>query len=502
MSSQYILAIDQGTSGTKAVVFDSEGQVVAKATEPLTSHFPRPGFVEQDPVEIYGNVLVAVRACLKEFKDTTSGDPGAIVTCGISNQRETFVLWDESGEPLCNAVVWQCKRSVDICARLKGTELEDEIKQRTGLIVDPYFSGTKLLWLCENDPKLAAAIRAGEAFFGTVDTWLLYKLTGGRSYLTDHTNASRTLLFNIDQLEWDTHLLGEYGLAGLRLPHAKPSSFEYGVTDFEGLLPQAITISAMIGDSHAAAFGERCFSPGTAKATMGTGCSILLNTGAKRVISETGMVTTICWSTEDRVDYALEGIIVTCGATINWLRDNMGLFAESSETEQMALSVEDNAGVYLVPAFSGLGAPHWKMDCRAAIMGLTLGSDKNHVVRAALESIPYQIKDVIVGMESDSGIRLRQLKVDGGITANKFVMRFLASLVETEVVNIGIPDVSALGAACLAGLRAGLFQDIDHLTRLATNELTYSTGPDAQAVQASYRGWQQVVQQLTMRPPQ
>jgi len=501
MSSQYILAIDQGTSGTKAVVFDSRGQVVAKATEPLTSYFPRPGFVEQDPVEIYGNVLAAVRACLKEFEDTSSTDPGAIVTCGISNQRETFVLWDESGEPLCNAVVWQCKRSVGICARLKGTALEGEIKQRTGLIVDPYFSGTKLLWLCENDSKLAAAIRAGEAFFGTVDTWLLYKLTGGRSYLTDHTNASRTLLFNIDQLEWDTHLLDEYGLAGLRLPHAKPSSFEYGATDFEGLLPRAIPISAMIGDSHAAAFGERCFSPGTAKATMGTGCSILLNTGAKRVISEAGMVTTICWSAEDRVDYALEGIIVTCGATINWLRDSMGLFAESCETEKMALSVEDNAGVYLVPAFSGLGAPHWRMDLRAALLGMTLGCNKNHVVRAALESIPYQIKDVIVAMEKDSGIRLKQLNVDGGITTNRFVMHFLADLLQTDVVNIGIPDVSALGAAYMAGLQWGMFRDMGQLEQLNVDKRTYSPESDAAKVQMAYLGWREAVRQLVACPP-
>ena len=502
MSSKYILAIDQGTSGTKAVVFDSSGQVVAKATEPLKSYFPRPGFVEQDAVEIYSNVLAAVSACLKKFKDATAADPGAIVTCGISNQRETFVLWDESGEPLCNAIVWQCKRSVDICERLKGTELEGEIKQRTGLIVDPYFSGTKLLWLCENDPEIAETIRTGKAFFGTVDTWLLYRLTGGRSYLTDHTNASRTLLFNIDQMEWDTHLLGEYRLAGLRLPPVRPSSFDYGVTDFEGVLAKAIPISAMIGDSHAAAFGERCFSPGTAKATMGTGCSILLNTGAKRVVSEAGMVTTICWSAENRVDYALEGIIVTCGATINWLRDNMGLFADSRETEEIALSIEDNAGVYLVPAFSGLGAPHWKMDCRAAIMGLTLGSDKNHVVRAALESIPYQIKDVIVAMENESGIRLEQLKVDGGITANKFVMRFLADLLEVDVTNIGIPDVSALGAACLAGLQSGLFENIDDLKQLTVNEQTCSPASDAQAVRTFYGHWQQAVQQLTMRLPQ
>lgn len=502
MSAEFILAVDQGTSGTKAVVFDAEGTVVAKATEPLTSLFPRPGFVEQDPVAIYDNVLAAVRACLTEFQDGPAAELGAIATCGISNQRETFVLWDELGTPLCNAVVWQCKRSVEMCERLKGTALEGQIKRRTGLIVDPYFSGTKLLWLCENDPYVADTIRAGKAFFGTVDTWLLYKLTSGRRYLTDYTNASRTLLFNLDALDWDRHLLSEYGLADLRLPQAKPSSFEYGVTDFEGLLPTAIPISAMIGDSHAAAFGERCFSPGAAKATLGTGCSILLNTGAKTVASQAGMVTTVCWSTAERVDYALEGIIVTCGATINWLRDSMGMFADSRQTERMALSVEDNAGVYLVPAFSGLGAPHWKMDLRAAIMGLTLGCDKNHVVRAALESIPYQIKDVIVAMEKDSGIELKQLKVDGGITTNRFVMRFLADLLQTDVVNIGIPDVSALGAACLAGLQSGMFRDIGHLEQLNMDRQRYSPRPDAQKAHIAYDGWKRAIQQLVTSPPQ
>jgi glycerol kinase len=500
MDTRYILAIDQGTSGTKAVVFDAQGRIAAKATKPLPSYFPRPGFVEQDPREIYANVLAAVKACLKEFHRVTSKPLTAIAVCGISNQRETFVLWDQSGEPLCHAVVWQCKRSVDICDRLRGTELESQIQQRTGLIVDPYFSGTKLLWLCENEPTVAAAIHSGNAFFGTVDTWLLYRLTAGRRFFTDHTNASRTLLFNLDRLDWDAHLVAQYGLDGLRLPQVKPSCFEYGATDFEGLLPRAIPIAAMIGDSHAAAFGERCFSPGTAKATLGTGCSILLNTGDRKVASKAGMVTTICWSTPERIDYALEGIIVTCGATINWLRDNLGLFADSGATQEMALAVADNAGVYLVPAFSGLGAPHWKMDLRAAILGLTLGCDKNHLVRAALESIPYQIKDVMVAMEADSGIKLRQLQVDGGITANRFVMGFLADLLQTEVVNIGIADVSALGAAYLAGLQAGIFQDLGQLEQLEAAAQTYSPGPVAHMAHAAYEGWKRAIQQLVASP--
>ena len=496
MKSQYILAIDQGTSGTKSVIFDSDGRIVAKATEPLKSYFPRPGFVEQDPLDIYQNVLNSLSKCLEEFSRTGSGNLTDITCCGISNQRETFVLWDDSGRPLCNAVVWQCKRSVDICNRLKDSELEDEVAGRTGLIVDPYFSGTKLIWLYENDSRVRDAADAGRAYFGTVDTWLLFKLTAGRSYLTDYTNASRTLMFNIHELGWDKYLLDKFNLKNLNLARAEPSCHSYGQTDFEGLLPTGIDISAMVGDSHAAAFGEGCFGPGTAKATMGTGSSILLNTGSEPVRSKTGMVTTICWSMPGRVDYALEGIIVTCGATINWLRDGLGLFADSRETEKMARSVENNNGVYFVPAFSGLGAPHWKMDAKAAILGLTLGCDKNHVVRAALESIPFQIKDVIAAMEQDSGIELKELKVDGGITANHFVMQLLADLLNTDVVNIGMEEVSALGAAYMAGLQHGIFRNIDQLRNHHVGARHYSPSPDTDKAHNSYDGWMDAVQRL------
>jgi glycerol kinase len=496
MSSDYILAIDQGTSGTKTVVFDSRGKIIAKASEPLKSYFPRPGFVEQDPGEIYQNTLSSVGKCLKEFTRTASGNLADIKCCGISNQRETFVLWDDSGRPLCNAVVWQCKRSVEICNRLKGSKAESEVTSRTGLIIDPYFSATKLIWLFENDRQVADAIDTGKACFGTIDSWLLFKLTGGQSFLTDHTNASRTLLFNINDLRWDRHLLDGFNLSSLKLPETRPCSYSYGETDFDGLLPGKINIAAMVGDSHAAAFGEGCFRPGTAKATMGTGSSILLNTGSEPVPSKKGMVTTICWSMPGRVDYALEGIIVTCGATINWLRDRLGLFADSRDTEQMALSVRDNHGVYMVPAFSGLGAPHWKMDARAAILGLTLGCDRNHIVRAALESIPYQIKDVIAAMEQDSNIALAELKVDGGITANHFVMQFLADLLGTSVVNIGIEEVSALGAAYLAGLQHGIFRDIDQLKSLSSGGKEYSPNRDTENVRICYKGWTEALRTL------
>lgn len=501
MSNQpTILAIDQGTSGTKAVIFDNQGQLLAKGTEPLASTYPQPGFVEQDPLEIYRNVLAAVKACLGSYQGDASDIVASdIVACGISNQRETLCLWDKSGEPLHPAVVWQCKRSVEICNRLKGTALEREIIQRTGLIADPYFSGSKVIWLYENDAKIKSAIDQGRALFGNVDTWLLYKLTGGQCYATDYTNASRTLFFNLDELQWDKHLMQQFNLSGLKLPEVHPSSHPYGVTDFEGLLPAPIPIGALIGDSHAAAFGEGCFTPGTAKATLGTGCSILLNTGDKRIASTQGMVTTICWSTADRVDYALEGIIVTCGATITWLRDNLGLFTQSKDTEAIARSVESNNGVYLVPAFSGLGAPHWQMDLKAAIMGLTLGCDKNHIVRAALESIPYQIKDVIGAMEADSGINLQELRVDGGISANRFVVQFLTDLLQTQVVNIGMQDVSALGAAYMAGLQQGVFRDIDHLAQLNIDKTAFNPGPQAEQekVAQDYQGWTQAIKQLT-----
>jgi len=496
MAENHILAIDQGTSGTKTIVFDSKGQIVSKATSELKSYFPQPGFVEQDPIEIYQSVLDSVKICLKKFSEDPSRKLKDITACGISNQRETLVLWDKKGNPLCSAVVWQCKRSVEICNRLKNSELEDEVNSRTGLIIDPYFSGTKLIWLYENDSRIKNAIDAGDAYFGTVDAWLLFKLTEGKSYATDYTNACRTLFFNINDLKWDKYLLDNFNFQKLNLPQAEPSSHLYGRSDFEGLLPDGIDISAMIGDSHAAAFGEGCFSSGTAKATLGTGSSILLNIGSKPVKSKSAMVSTICWSTSDRVDYALEGIIVTCGATINWLRDRLGLFAESRQTQDIALSVEDNNGVYLVPAFSGLGAPHWKMDLKAAILGLTFGCDKNHIVRAALESIPYQIKDVITAMEVDSGIKLKELKVDGGITANQFVMQFLTDLLKTNVVNIGIEDVSALGAAYMAGLQKGIFQSIEQLKNINVTTKQFSPGADSEKVYCFYEGWQKAVKQL------
>lgn len=488
MTNNYILAIDQGTSSTKCIIFDDFGKIIAKATEPLKTHYLAGSFVEQEPSAIYQNVLDAVKKCKDAFT-MAGGDLTKISCCGISNQRETFIVWDKDGKPLHNAIVWQCKRSVMVCEQLKARGLEQLIKERTGLIIDPYFSGTKLIWLYENNAQVKQAINNGEAYFGTIDTWLLYKLTKGKTYLTDHTNASRTLFFNLKTLNWDGDILNAFGLSGLNLPQIKPSSSFYGTSDFDGLFNTPLDITAMIGDSHAAAFGEGCFEPGTAKATLGTGCSILMNIGDKATPSTNGMVTTICWSTEERVDYALEGVIVSCGATIEWLKNELGLFTDSKQTELMATSVPHNNGVYLIPAFSGLGAPHWDMNRKAEIMGLTFDCNKNHIVRAALESIAFQIRDVITAMEADTGITLVELMVNGGITTNHFVLQLIADVLRCKLVKQDMPDISALGAAYLAGLKAGVFKSMDTIRSLKNEPVSFTRTDAADSMQQYYEEW-------------
>ncbi|MBS1653393.1 MAG: glycerol kinase GlpK [Bacteroidetes bacterium] len=489
---KYILAIDQGTSSTKSLIFDDRGEAVAKGSEPLHTFYYDNGFVEQDPQMIYQNVLASVKKCLAEF-DAKCLDKKDIAAIGISNQRETFIVWDEKGKPLYNAVVWQCKRSVTVCEELKEKGLKEMINEKTGLVIDPYFSATKLIWLFQNNATVNEAIRNGKAFFGTVDTWLLYKLTNGRSFATDHTNASRTMFFNLHSLQWDMELISQFGLTGIQLPELKPSSSLFGETTLDGLLEHPVRVSGMIGDSHAAAFGEGCFEAGTAKATLGTGCSILMNIGNKPKRSLNGMVTTICWSTESRIDYAFEGVIVSCGATIEWIKNELNLFNESKETELMANAVTDNGGVYLIPAFSGLGSPHWQMNRRAAITGMSFGTTKNHIVRAALESIPYQVKDVVVAMEEDAGISLQELNADGGITSNQFIMQFLADLLGKKVQTIGMPDVSALGAAYMAGLQAGVYKNIESLKELNASKNLYQPSVNVKLVQKDYEGWQQQI---------
>jgi glycerol kinase len=486
-NKRYILAIDQGTSSTKSLIFDEAGQPIAKGSEPLQTKYFENGFVEQDPEGIYQNVLTSVRKCLLEFTRKGFGTT-EIAGIGISNQRETFVLWDKEGKPFHPAVVWQCKRSVQVCEQLKQLGLSETIQQKTGLVIDPYFSSTKLIWLFQHNAKVKEATQKGNAFFGTIDTWLLYKFTKGREYATDYTNASRTMLFNLHSLQWDEELIETVGLTGIQLPKIKPSTYRFGETNLDELLKQAVPIVSLIGDSHAAAFGEGCFEPGIAKATLGTGCSILMNIGSRPVRSYNGMVTTICWSTEERIDYALEGVIVSCGATVGWLKNELRLFTDTKETEVMANAVSDNGGVYLIPAFSGLGSPHWQMDRRASITGLSFNTGKDHIVRAALESIAYQIKDVLVAMERDALIPLIQVNTDGGITSNKFVMQFLADLLNKTVANIGMADVSALGAAYLAGLQTGIYKSFDQLARLNTGKNVFRPSGDGK-IESYYDEW-------------
>ena len=491
-NKKYILAIDQGTSSTKSLIFDDAGIAITKGSEPLHTSYLDNGFVEQDAEEIYQNVLASVKKCLQQFAEK-GFDANDIAAIGISNQRETFVIWDKNGKPLHNAIIWQCKRSVQICEDLKQKGLSVTVNEKTGLVIDPYFSATKLIWLNQNNSTIQSAISKGEAFFGTIDTWLLYKLTNGKEYATDHTNASRTLFFNLHTLEWDNELIKQFGLTGIHLPKLKASSSLFGETTLNDLLPKSIPITALIGDSHAAAFGEGCFEAGTAKATLGTGCSILMNIGSKPIRSENGMVTTICWSIENRIDYALEGVIVSCGATIEWLKNELNLFNDSKETETMANAVADNGGVYLIPAFSGLGSPHWQMERKASLSGINFGTTKNHIVRAALESIPYQIADVIAAMEKDANLSLKELMSDGGITSNKFVIQFLADLLNKPVATIGMPDVSALGAAYLAGLEAGVYESIEALKKLNSDKKNYLPHPDLSKVNEGYGGWQKTI---------
>jgi glycerol kinase len=492
----YILAVDQGTSATKVVLFDAAGKVAASAARELSCSFPRPGFVEQDPNSLYRSVVEAVRRCVAGFRES-GGAVDEIATIAISNQRETFLLWDKQGIPLCNAVSWQCERSAEICARHHGGGQAQEVTRRTGLLVVPYFSATKLLWLVENDPEIRRAVRGGGARFGTVDTWLLWRLTGGASYATDYTNASRTLLFNIDALDWDEQLRATWDVAELMLPSCHPSVHPYGETDFEGALPRKVRIDAMIGDSHAASFGERCFKPGMVKATMGTGSSLLMDVGETRLSARAGIVSTINWSTAESVHYALEGIIISCGATIAWMRTQLGIIGDSADTEAIAESVPDSGGVFIIPAFSGLGSPRWKSNVRASIVGLSFASGRAHIVRAALESIPYQVAEVLAAMTEAGGMKPTELRVDGGLTVNRFVMQLLADTTGVPVTSFGLPEVSALGAAMLAGLGGRLFRSLDELPPLPPTLRRYGAGPGADRARQQFGEWLQFVARST-----
>jgi glycerol kinase len=453
---QYVLAIDQGTSGTKALLFDAHGKVHSRGFTAVPCAHPRAGFVEQDAEALYRSVLSAVAQCLDRFE----GEQTDIGGVAISSQRETVVLWSEEGHAIVPAVSWQCQRSLAICERLREQGMAEVIAGKTGLLIDPYFSGTKLIWLNENDERVSSRVASGSAMFGTVDSWLLYRLTGGASYLTDYTNASRTMLMNLHTLEWDRELIAGFGLDGLRLPELRPSAADFGATDFEGLLTNPVPVVAMIGDSHAAAVGEGCLRPGLAKATMGTGSSLMMNVGAKPQAPAHGLVSTLCFATSERVDYAMEGIIISAGSTPAWLKEKLGLFSDFAAAEQ-AFTDYDNGGVFLIPAFSGIGCPHWKYPGGAQIVGLNFSTSWQHVARAAYESIVYQIKDVITVMEQAARVQLVELFLDGGLVQRPFLLQYLADTLNRPVSTLAMSEISAAGAAALGSLQLGLIDTLD-----------------------------------------
>ena len=457
MEKKYVLALDQGTTSSRAIIFDKDQKIVAMAQKEFTQIYPKEGWVEHDAVEIYSSQYgVMIEAIVK------SGiDPAEIAGIGITNQRETTVLWDKTtGRPVYNAIVWQCRRTADICDGLVSRGLDKYIKESTGLVVDAYFSGTKIKWILDNVEGVREKAEKGEILFGTIDSWLVYKLTGGKVHVTDYTNASRTMLFNIHTLEWDKKLLEELDIPASILPQVLPSSHIYGYADIQGV---SIPISGIAGDQQAALFGQRCFEKGDAKNTYGTGCFLLMNTGTTPYQSNSGLVTTIAVGIDGKVEYALEGSVFVGGAVIQWLRDEMRFLTESRDAEYYAQKVSDTGGVYLIPAFTGLGAPYWDMYARGAIVGITRGTKREHIIRAAQESIAYQSLDLVKAMEKDTGMALNVLNVDGGASRDAFLMQFQADILDKKVQRPIVKETTALGAAYLAGLATGLWNSRDEL---------------------------------------
>lgn len=447
--AKYVMALDAGTTSNRAILFNQKGEVCSVAQRAFTQYFPKPGWVEHNADEIWASQLgVAVEALNKI--SATAEDIAAI---GITNQRETSIVWDKNtGEPIYNAIVWQCRRTSAYCDSLKEKGLTDKFREKTGLVIDAYFSGTKIKWILDNVEGARERAEKGELLFGTVDTWLIWKLTKGKVHVTDYSNASRTMLFNINTLEWDDEILAELNIPRCMLPEVKPSSCVYGTTDCLG---GEVKIAGAAGDQQAALFGQTCFFPGEAKNTYGTGCFLLMNTGEKPVFSKNGLVTTIAWGIDGKVNYALEGSIFVAGAAIQWLRDEMHLIDSSIDSEYMASKVKDTNGCYVVPAFTGLGAPHWDQYARGTIVGITRGVNKSHIIRATLESLAYQTNDVINAMKADSGIELKSLKVDGGASANNLLMQIQSDIIAAPVLRPQCVETTAMGAAYLAGLAVG-----------------------------------------------
>lgn len=448
-----VLALDQGTTSSRSILWNQAGEIVSSAALEFAQHYPRPGWVEHDPEEIWTSQLATAKAALAQARI----EPGDVRAIGITNQRETTVLWEKAtGRPVANAIVWQCRRSAEMCEVLKRDGLESLFRERTGLTIDAYFSGTKVRWLLDEIPGLRARARRGEVLMGTVDSWLLYRLTGGRVHATDYSNASRTLLYNIHRLDWDDEILALLDVPRAMLPEVRPSCGVFGETD-PSIFGAAIPIAGIAGDQQAALFGQTCFETGSAKNTYGTGCFVLVNTGTEARRSASGLLTTIAWGIDGKVEYALEGSVFIAGAAVQWLRDGLGIIRDAAETQALALEAKDNGGVYFVPAFVGMGAPYWDPFARGTILGLTRGTTRAHLVRATLESIAYQTRDVIESMERDAGVSVPELRADGGATANGFLMQFQADVLGRPVVRAAVAETTALGAAFLAGLATGVW---------------------------------------------
>lgn len=490
MEKKYIMALDQGTTSSRAIIFNKEGEIVRVAQKEFSQIFPRAGWVEHDAMEIWGSQS----GVLREVIETAGIRPDEIASIGITNQRETTVVWDKhTGKPIYNAIVWQCRRTSELCDDLKQRGLEDEFKEKTGLLIDAYFSATKLKWILDNVEGSRDRARNGDLLFGTIDTWLIWNLTRGKVHVTDYSNASRTMMFNINTLKWDEEILNELDIPKCMLPEVKPSSCLYGYTDDHMLAGAEIPISGCAGDQQAALFGQTCFDEGTAKNTYGTGCFLLMNTGEKPVRSKNGLLTTIAWGIDGKVYYALEGSIFVAGASIQWLRDELNLINSAEESEMYANRVEDTDGVYVVPAFTGLGAPYWDMYARGTICGLTRGSSKDHIIRATLESIAYQTKDVLQAMQEDSGIDLKSLKVDGGASNNNFLMKFQSDILDVKIFRPEIVETTALGAAYLAGLAVGFYKDKDEIASQWKIDKEFEPDMIEGVRQEKYEGWKKAI---------
>ncbi|WP_141336126.1 glycerol kinase GlpK [Paenibacillus sp. tmac-D7] len=489
MDKKYVLALDQGTTSSRAILFDKAGTIVGMAQKEFTQLYPKAGWVEHDAMEIWGTQSGVAR----EVLETVGIRPQEVASIGITNQRETTVVWDKhNGKPVYNAIVWQDRRTAGICDELKERGLEPYIRDNTGLVVDAYFSGTKIKWILDNVEGAKEKAQRGDLLFGTVDTWLIWKLTRGQVHATDYSNAARTMLYNIKELCWDEKLLKELGIPFSMLPEVKPSAGLYGVTDPQTFGGSEIPIAGVAGDQQAALFGQACFESGMAKNTYGTGCFMLMNTGNRAVASKSGLLTTIAWGMEGKVEYALEGSIFIAGAALQWLRDGLKMIDSAADSEFYAGKVKDTDGVYVVPAFAGLGAPYWDMYARGAMFGLTRGTKKEHIIRATLNSLAYQTKDVLSAMESDSGLKLQSLRVDGGATANNLLMQFQADLLGVNVQRPQVTETTALGAAYMAGIAVG-FWDKGDIAKRASGDATFVPNMEEEVRTKLYKGWKKAV---------